>query len=133
MLFRSSKLIAAHHAVYIGERETFEETLRRLSYDRILPKEVADVFHHLRKLGNVAAHEVKGTHADALSGLKFARQLGVWFHRTYAKQPGFKPGPLRVLWLYRWPIFLADEDRQGDWSWDFGASAAGVKSMSRTG
>src|SRR4051794_23897344 len=88
-----SKLIAAHHAVYIGERETFEETLRRLSYDRILPREVADVFHHLRKLGNAATHEVKGTHADALSGLKFARQLGVWFHRTYAKQLGFKPGP----------------------------------------
>src|SRR4051794_13250311 len=35
----------------------------------------------------------KGTHADALSGLKLARELGAWFHRTYAKQPGFKPGP----------------------------------------
>src|SRR5215212_1232950 len=88
-----SKLIAAHHAVYVGERETFDETLRRLSYDRLLPREVADVFPHLRKLGNAAAHEVKGTHADALSGLKFARELGAWFHRTYAKQPGFKPGP----------------------------------------
>ena len=39
----------------------------------------------------------------------------------------------RVLWLYRWPIFLADEDRQGDWPWDFGASGVGVKSTSRTG
>jgi type I restriction enzyme, R subunit len=27
-----SKLIAAHHALYVGERETFEDTLRRLSY-----------------------------------------------------------------------------------------------------
>jgi type I restriction enzyme R subunit len=25
-----SKTIAAHHALYLGERETFEETLRRL-------------------------------------------------------------------------------------------------------
>ena len=25
--------------------------------------------------------------------LKFARQLGIWFHRTYGKQPDFKPGP----------------------------------------
>src|SRR5215217_4531817 len=49
-----SKLIAAHHALYIGERESFEETLRRLSFERILPREVADVFHRLRKLGNVA-------------------------------------------------------------------------------
>jgi hypothetical protein len=39
----------------------------------------------------------------------------------------------RVLWLYRWPIFLADEDRQGDWPWDFGASVVGANSMSRTG
>src|SRR3954454_17042960 len=69
-----SKLIAAHHALYIGERETFEDTLRRLYYERILPREVADVFHRLRKLGNVATHQVKGTHAEALSGLKLARE-----------------------------------------------------------
>ena len=25
--------------------------------------------------------------------MKLARALGVWFHRTYAKQPAFKPGP----------------------------------------
>jgi type I restriction enzyme R subunit len=27
------KTIAAHQALYVGGRETFEETLRRLSYD----------------------------------------------------------------------------------------------------
>ena len=35
----SRKLVAAHHALYLGERETFEETLRRLSFERIVPKE----------------------------------------------------------------------------------------------
>ncbi len=88
-----SKLIAAHHAAYPGDRETFEEILRRLSYERIIPKEVSDVFHALRKAGNSAAHEARGTHSDALSALKFARQLGIWFHRTYGKQPSFRPGP----------------------------------------
>src|SRR6478609_3661889 len=83
----------ANHALYLGEREAFEETLRRLGYERILPKEVADVFHALRKAGNRAAHDATGTHSDALSALKFARQLGIWFHRTYGKQPDFKPGP----------------------------------------
>ena len=58
-----TKLIAAHHRAYEGERETFEETLRRLSFDRVLPREVADVFHQLRKLGNAAAHEAGGNHA----------------------------------------------------------------------
>jgi type I restriction enzyme, R subunit len=87
-----AKLIAAHHALYIGERETFEETLRRLSYERIVPKEAADLFHVLRKLGNAAVHDAKGSHAEALASLKFARQLGVWFHRTYGRQPNFSPG-----------------------------------------
>lgn len=87
-----AKLVAAHHALYAGERETFEETLRRLAFDRIIPRETSDVFHQLRKLGNAAAHEVRGGHAEALTGLKLARQLGIWFHRTYGKQPGFKLG-----------------------------------------
>jgi type I restriction enzyme R subunit len=89
----SFKTVAAHHAAYRDEREAFEETLRRLSYERIIPKEAADVFHALRKAGNRAAHEGKGNHTDALSALKFARQLGIWFHRTYGKQADFKPGP----------------------------------------
>jgi type I restriction enzyme R subunit len=88
-----SKTVAAHNALYLGERETFEETLRRLSYERIIPKEAADVFHALRKAGNKAAHETTGNHSDALLALKFARQLGIWFHRTYGKKPDFKPGP----------------------------------------
>jgi type I restriction enzyme, R subunit len=87
-----AKLIAAHHALYIGERETFEETLRRLSYERIVPKEAADLFHVLRKFGNAAVHDAKGSHADALTSLKFARQLGIWFHRTYGHQSNFNPG-----------------------------------------
>src|SRR5437762_13562311 len=88
-----SKIVAARHAMYLGDRESFEETLRRLSYERIIPKEAADVFHALRRAGNSAAHEARGNHTDALSALKFARQLGIWFHRTYGKQADFKPGP----------------------------------------
>lgn len=88
-----SKTIAARHALYLGERETSEDILRRLAYERIIPREAADVFRTLRKAGNRAAHEAKGTHSDALSALKFARQLGIWFHRTSGKQANFKPGP----------------------------------------
>jgi type I restriction enzyme R subunit len=36
-----SKVVAARHAMYLGDREAFEETLRRLSYERIIPKEAA--------------------------------------------------------------------------------------------
>src|SRR3954453_12159915 len=47
-----SKIIAARHALYRDERETFEETLRKLSFARVIPKETADVFHFLRRAGN---------------------------------------------------------------------------------
>ncbi|WP_183311241.1 type I restriction-modification system endonuclease [Devosia subaequoris] len=88
-----AKLIAARQAAYRDERETFDETLRRLSYDGIIPREVADVFHALRKAGNAAVHEAKGGHGEALTALKFARSLGIWFHRTYGPQATFNPGP----------------------------------------
>ena len=87
------KIIAARNARYLDEKETFDETLRRLSFENILPDEVARLFHALRKSGNSAVHEVKGTHADALFALKIARQLGIWFYRTYGHQPDFKAGP----------------------------------------
>ncbi|KYK46109.1 restriction endonuclease subunit R [Bradyrhizobium liaoningense] len=87
-----AKLVAARHATYEGERETFEAVLRRLSFERVIPKAIADVFHALRKAGNNAVHEAVGSHSDALAALKFARQLGVWFHRVYGKEPDFSPG-----------------------------------------
>ncbi len=88
-----AQLISARHAAWNGSGQTFEETLRRLTFERILPRQAADVFHTLRKVGNAAVHEGTGTHADALSALKLARELGVWFHRTYAPAPAFNPGP----------------------------------------
>lgn len=56
-----AKLIAARHALYRDDREAFEETLRRLSYERVLPKEVADIFHALRKAGNAACRSALPT------------------------------------------------------------------------
>ncbi|MER8803069.1 type I restriction-modification system endonuclease [Mesorhizobium sp. M0998] len=92
-----AKLIAASHAAYRDERESFNDLLRRLSYERIIPREVADLFHALKNVGNDAAHEIKGSRSKALTALKNARSLGVWFHRTYGGQPGFNPGPFVPL------------------------------------
>jgi type I restriction enzyme R subunit len=74
-----------------GEQQA--ELLQRLRNARYLPDDVAPLFHVLRKLGNDAIHEHKGTHADALSALKLARQLGTWFHRSFGGGKGFNPGP----------------------------------------
>ena len=70
--------LVAHRTGQLSDpREAFVDRLRRLQDDRIVPREAADLFHRLRRLGNHAAHEVAGSRADALSGLKMARELAV--------------------------------------------------------
>jgi len=60
----TAKMIAAHHTSSRDERETIEETLRRLSYERVIPKEVIDIFHALLqriKAGPAATPKAKRT------------------------------------------------------------------------
>lgn len=88
------KEIAALSGVYdVAARESTHDLLRRLSVQQVLPREVADIFHAVRKAGNEATHGFEGSSAQALSALKFCRALGVWYRRTYGRDPGFKPGP----------------------------------------
>lgn len=92
-----AKLVAARQGVYRQERDSFDEVLRRLVYERVLPRGIADIFHTLRKSGNAAVHADQGDRADALACLKYAYQLAIWFHRTYGSEPTFAPGPYRDL------------------------------------
>jgi type I restriction enzyme R subunit len=82
---------AATTGLYTSFEESQLSLLRRLADGKVLPLDVLDLFHELRVAGNKAAHEHAGSYAQALTGLKVARQLGVWFHRTFA-EPAFKPG-----------------------------------------
>lgn len=84
--------VAAHGGAFVSAQEPQVDLLRRLSFERLIPRQPLDLFHHLRKAGNDANHAGSGSHSDALTGLKVARELAVWFHRTFSK-PDFKPGP----------------------------------------
>lgn len=88
-----ARSVAARQGALPFPEEGFADLLARLQRNRLLPDQVADVCHHLRRLGNVAAHENKGTPAQALSCLKLARELGLWLHRTFKPDPGFSPRP----------------------------------------
>lgn len=88
-----SQVIAARAGKLQNAEEGFADLLRRLKAERIIPKDVAELFHHLRMIGNRAAHEGSGNHSEALVALKVARELGVWFYRAFDGQPGFRPGP----------------------------------------
>lgn len=89
--------------------ESQADLLRRLKFERAIPSEVLDLFHQIRIVGNRATHEGYGDHREALTTLKIARQLAIWFHRTFGQDTAFKPGPFvprvrrrRLLkWLWR--------------------------------
>jgi type I restriction enzyme R subunit len=88
------KEIAARAGVYdAAATETVYELLLRLSTQQILPREVADILHAVRRSGNAATHGGSGTPAEALAALKFCRSLGIWYRRTFGGDRDFKAGP----------------------------------------
>ncbi|MFN5967175.1 MAG: DUF4145 domain-containing protein [Pseudanabaena sp.] len=89
---RLAKLIAANTGLYQAPDEAQAELLKRLKLEGILPSEVADLFHSIRISGNRAVHNFRNTdRQEALTLIKNARHLGIWFHRTF-KDKNFKAG-----------------------------------------
>ena len=87
-------LVAARSGLFTDASEPQADLLRRLRLDGNFPRNVLDLFHQLRVAGNAATHRREGDHATALTCLKMARQLGIWFYRTFDDQR-FKPGPFQ--------------------------------------
>lgn len=91
------ELLSRHTAAYLGvavpERSDQVAVLATL-YDtgRLSPK-MAQLFHGLRKAGNEAAHAHTNDQREALHQLRMARELAVWFHRSFGKDRGFQAGP----------------------------------------
>jgi type I restriction enzyme R subunit len=86
-----AQLIAANVGMYdYDERQI--DLMRRLRDRGILKGKVYDLFDKLRLAGNDATHALADDQRTALSNLKYARQLGIWFHRVNTKNPDFHPG-----------------------------------------
>ncbi|MDP4075653.1 type I restriction-modification system endonuclease [Acidovorax sp. A1169] len=84
--------LAARGGLYASQDESQYDLLRRLQGESLLPREIKQVFDQIRIAGNAANHDLDGDHSKALTALKLAWQLGLWFHRTF-KQPDYKAGP----------------------------------------
>ena len=91
---RLAQQVASRFGVFTCLEESQLALIRRLELEGLIEREVAGLFHDLRKTGNAATHGLQGDHASALSTLKIAWQLGVWFHRTFG-DPEFRSGPFR--------------------------------------
>ena len=87
-----AQLTAAKAGLFTSSEEPQADLLRHLKFERVLPLEVADFFHQVRIAGNQATHAQGGDHSQALTTLKIARQLGVWYYRTFIDK-NFKSGP----------------------------------------
>ena len=91
---RLAQQVASRFGVFTSAQETQLALIRRLEFDGLIEREVSALFHDLRSKGNDATHGLYGDHASALSTLKIAWQLGVWFHRTFSDAE-FRSGPFR--------------------------------------
>ncbi|MHC5859760.1 type I restriction endonuclease [Nostoc sp.] len=87
-----AQLAAANIGLYEVADERQINLLNRLCDRGLIKGEVDRLFHELRKIGNQATHELSGNHRTALSGLKYARALGIWFHRAFGGGRNFDPG-----------------------------------------
>lgn len=87
-----AQLTAAKTGFFISTEESQVDLLRRLKLERVIPQDVADLFHQIRRAGNRATHEYHGDRTEALTLLKMARHLGIWFHRTFGGDRQFKAG-----------------------------------------
>ncbi|MDX2232390.1 MAG: type I restriction-modification system endonuclease [Leptolyngbyaceae cyanobacterium bins.349] len=88
-----AQLTAAKVGMYTDPDEKRVDLLRRLRDRGVLKGETDRLFHELRKVGNDATHGLSGNQRTALSGLKYARALGIWFHRVFSGDRSFDPGP----------------------------------------
>jgi type I restriction enzyme R subunit len=82
---------AASTGMFVDRQEPQVDLLRRLKAGGVIDIEVADLFHILRKAGNLAVHDDQGSQRDALHALRVAWKLGVWFQRAF-NDPSFKSG-----------------------------------------
>lgn len=85
--------IVARHALPTSTDASFDDLLRALRARSLLPPRISEALYFIKNLGNAAAHEDEGTTSQALTALKLAREVAIWFHRTFGGVPGFKPGP----------------------------------------
>lgn len=85
--------LASRSCIIFDEYTTQKDLLYKLSREIRLSTDIRNLFHTLRIEGNQATHQFVTQRSEAMDGLKIARELAVWYHRSFGKQgTSFKPG-----------------------------------------
>lgn len=86
--------IAVCYGIHFDNQTTQADLLYRIDKELKLDPVIRDLFHTLRMEGNKATHQFTTSHKAALDGLKIARAIAIWFHRSFGKQVSqFIPAP----------------------------------------
>ena len=88
------RILAEKITLIIGEFEGIDDfdrqrqvdRLRFLDNDRIAPPEIIDLFHRLRKSGNIGAHTGQASSAQARFMIRQAFYLAKWFFELYENE-----------------------------------------------
>lgn len=77
------------------QQPTQAELLRAVDQRLGLDAQVRQMLHLLRVRGNEAAHQLDHRigYREGIEALKVAREVALWFHRSFGSEPDFKPGP----------------------------------------
>lgn len=85
---------AAQLGVVSEANENFLSLIASVRSRIDVDEKVIRLLHHLRKSGNVAVHEYKHDQAEAGRALRSAREVCIWYYRTFCiPHAGFRPGP----------------------------------------
>jgi type I restriction enzyme, R subunit len=84
---------AAKVGLFVGPEDGQQQLIDRLWERGVIGATQRSLFHDLRRVGNAAVHEGKGDHREALHQLRMARELAVWFQRSFGNNRKFEPGP----------------------------------------
>lgn len=87
-----AKQVAVRTSIPLFKDDTALRLLQRLDEEGVLSSKSKDIFHLLRKAGNLAVHDFQGEAHHALDALRFARSLAIWFHRAFGDDEGFSAG-----------------------------------------
>lgn len=90
---RMAQLISTKKGLIFNPREEQIQQIdliNSLFYKKIIPVEIHDLFHEIRKDGNQANHKFFNDKNIALENLKNAHKISIWFHRNFYS-PNFQP------------------------------------------
>jgi ribosome biogenesis GTPase A len=82
-----AKTIAKQVGIYdVSGEDKFTQVLEKLHNKDVVNQWIADRFHSIRRVGNDAVHKIVGNPQTALLHIKYAYELGVWYHSAFSRE-----------------------------------------------